>query len=204
MFGEVCPWKYANPKRKWIIFQPSIFWGVNLLVSGRVVHPQKTYLAWSSGAMFTRRAKLWDDRKKHLRTNFPTKNLRVAPILWFHRLKSKMKIQGKSRDFQSICEELGQNLAEVENFLSQGVVWRTSCRKSRVCLKKKISRVSSNVRWSRAQDSRIRKISTLSTQTSAPKFLDLDTKSMYRNVQKESPFPNPHLWDQIFRVYCQK
>lgn len=25
MFGEVCPWKYANPKGKWIIFQPSIF-----------------------------------------------------------------------------------------------------------------------------------------------------------------------------------
>ena len=101
------------------------------------MHPQKKYLAWSSGAMFTKRAKLWDDRKKHLRTNLPTKNLRVAPILWFHRLKSKMKIQGKSRDFQSICEEIGQNLAEVENSLSQGVVWRTSCRKSRVCLRKK-------------------------------------------------------------------
>ena len=35
MFGEVCPWKYANPKRKWIIFQPSIFLRCELAVRFR-------------------------------------------------------------------------------------------------------------------------------------------------------------------------
>lgn len=203
MFGEVCPWKYANPKRKWIIFQPSIFRCELASFREGSPSPKETFsLKFRCHVYQKSKAMRW--REKHLRTNLPTKNLRVAPIFMVSQIEIEDENARKIAGAWSICEELGQNLAEVENSLSQGVVWRTSCRKSRVCLKKKISRVSSNVGWSPAQDSRIRKISTLSTQTSAPKFLDLDTKTMFRNVQKESPFPNPHLWDQIFRVYCQK
>ena len=74
------------------------FSGANLLVSGRVVHPQKKHLAWSSGAMFTRRAKRWDDGKNISGRICQRKTFELHPSLWFHRLKSKMKMQGKSRE----------------------------------------------------------------------------------------------------------
>lgn len=59
-----------------------------------------------------------------------------------------------------------------------------------VCLKKKISTVSSNV----GGDPPAQGFQYSVLQTSAPKFRNSWTPKLCGNVQKESPFPNPHLF----------